>query len=364
MKTVFIDGSAGTTGIQIFERLAERDDIKLNILSDAVRKDPEARKQALNESDIAFFCLPDAAAIEAAGWCENPDTVIIDTSTAHRCDADWTYGFPELHCNPAGTAFGEETLKSQIQTSKRIANPGCHASGFIALAAPLVQAGLIPADALLTSFSLTGYSGGGRKMIEEYEGKDLPEGVDPLTQGAAFTGSAAGGQVSTGGGRLESPRQYGLTQSHKHLPEMMKYSGLAHAPAFCPVVAAYRQGMEVTIPIFTEQLDEKALTGLREAAGAAEGSLISLIQGVYADYYKGRVVHFTADADESGFAAAGRMAGRDDMEIAVFGNEERILLVSRFDNLGKGACGAAIQNMNLVLGIDETTGLNLGDMHL
>ncbi|MBQ4362151.1 MAG: N-acetyl-gamma-glutamyl-phosphate reductase [Lachnospiraceae bacterium] len=341
MKQVFIDGSAGTTGIQIFERLAERDDIKLNILTGADRKDPDARKNALNKADIAFFCLPDAAAVEAAGWCENPDTVIIDTSTAHRCDDGWTYGFPELCVDksaPGYNLYSAEYLRDRIRESKRIANPGCHASGFIALAAPLVQAGLIPKDALLTCFSLTGYSGGGRKMIEEYEGA---AGEGKMTEPYA------------------SPRQYGLSQSHKHLPEMAKLTGLKNVPAFCPIVASFRQGMEVTIPVFADQLSfDSDLLAALQAGGA--GSVIRAIRDYYTDYYQGPVVRVNDDADESGFLAAGKMAGRDDMEIAVFGNNDRILLTARFDNLGKGACGAAIQNMNLVLGLDETTGLVIG----
>lgn len=319
MKRIFIDGGAGTTGLVIRERLAKRDDIELQILPDDLRKDPDARKAALNEADIAFFCLPDAAAIEAAGWCENPDTVIIDTSTAHRCADGWTYGFPEL------LADGES-----IAAAKRIANPGCHASGFIALASPLISAGILPADAHLTCFSLTGYSGGGRKMIEAYEESLHGAGMYPEP--------------------YASPRQYGISQSHKHLPEMVKMTGLACAPAFCPIVASYLRGMEVTIPLFADQMN----------ATGSSGHALEAVKEVYRSYYQGPVVCFDEDADENGFLAAGKMAGRDDMEIAVFGNEERILLTARFDNLGKGACGAAIQNMNLALGIDETTGLVLG----
>ena len=325
IKRVFIDGGAGTTGLVIRERLAERDDIQLNILPEALRKSPEARKEMLNEADIAFFCLPDAAAIEAAGWCKNPNTVIIDTSTAHRCDNDWTYGFPELSDSEGGK------LRHQIRISKRIANPGCHASGFIALTAPLIQAGFLPADAMLTCFSLTGYSGGGRKMIEEYES------VSGDSQGLPEP--------------YASPRQYGLSQNHKHLPEMVKLAGLKCAPVFCPVVASFKRGMEVTVPLFADQLAKER--------GNSTDTALGVIQEIYADYYKGSIVHFNPEGSENGFLAAGKMAGQDDMEIAVFGNEERILLTARFDNLGKGACGAAIQNMNLVLGVEETTGLVL-----
>ena len=330
MKRVFIDGSAGTTGIQIFERLALRDDIELNILPNEVRKDPQERKAALNDCDIAFFCLPDAASIEAAGWCENPSTVIIDTSTAHRCDPGWTYGFPEITVDDDGSGQPVK-LREKLRASKRIANPGCHASGFIALTAPLVKAGLLPKETKLTCFSLTGYSGGGRKMIEEYEGAV----------------SAAEGYMGGPAEPWASPRQYGLSQQHKHLPEMKMYAGLGFDPVFCPVVADFRQGMEVTVPLFADQLNVNG-------AGALEQ-----IRQVYAAYYEGPVVRFNPQADESGFYAAGAMAGTDAMEITVFGNEERILLACRFDNLGKGACGAAIQNMNLVLGLDETTGLTL-----
>ena len=308
MKKVFIDGSAGTTGLRIYERLEGRKDIELIRLTEELRKDTEARREALNSADIAFLCLPDAAAVEAVGLIGNPGTAVIDTSTAHRTAEGWTYGFAEL-----------TGLREKIAASKRIANPGCHASGFISLAAPLVEAGIIPKAARLTAFSLTGYSGGGKKMIAEYE----EEGRNVL---------------------LDAPRMYGLTQKHKHLPEMQKLCGLDCAPVFCPIVAPYYSGMEVTIPLFAGEIN-----------GTAED-----IAQVYNDYYAGaKLVYFTPGADEGGFASAGALAGRDDMQITVTGNEERILLVSRFDNLGKGASGAAIQNMNILLGVDETEGLVL-----
>ena len=307
MTKVFIDGSAGTTGLRIYERLAERKDLQLLILSEENRKVLECRREAINEADIAFLCLPDAAAIEAVSLVENPNTAIIDTSTAHRTNDDWAYGFAEL------------TGKRQaIQNSKRIANPGCHASGFIALAAPLVEAGILHKNTLLSAFSLTGYSGGGKQMIAEYR----DEGRNQL---------------------LDAPRMYGITQTHKHLPEMVKICGLDNAPAFCPIVAPFYAGMEVTIPLHREQVS---------------GSM-DAIKDVYRQYYKEGLVHFCDSADESGFLSAGAFAGRDDMQVAVCGNEERILLVSRFDNLGKGASGAAIQNMNLLLGVDDATGLNV-----
>ena len=305
MTRVFIDGSAGTTGLRIRERLSDRKDLELIILPEETRKDPAARANALNSATVSFLCLPDAAAIEAASFVTDPDAVIIDTSTAHRVAEGWTYGMPEL-------AGQHEELKA----AKRIANPGCHATGFISLVAPLVASGLIQKDARLSCFSLTGYSGGGKKMIAEYESPDM----DPLYQ---------------------APRQYGLGQTHKHLPEMAKICGLDHAPVFCPIVAPYYAGMEVTVP----------LTPADSSASPEE------IKAVYRDYYQSGLIRFAEGTDENGFLSAGAFAGRDDLEIAVFGNEERILLVSRFDNLGKGASGAAIQNMNIVLGLDEKTGL-------
>ena len=308
MKKVFIDGSAGTTGLRIYERLSQRKDLELIRLSEALRKDPAARKDALNGADIAFLCLPDAAAIEAADMVENPDTAVIDTSTAHRVAPGWVYGFAEL----AGQ-------RQKIAASKRIANPGCHASGFIALVAPLVKAGLIGADALLTCFSLTGYSGGGKKMIADYESEER----DAL---------------------LDAPRQYGLTQRHKHLPEMQALCGLENAPAFCPIVADYYSGMEVTVPVFAAQLNGG----------------IDDIRAAYRRAYAGPVVRFADAADEAGFLSAGALSGRDDMQISVSGDPGRILLTARFDNLGKGASGAAIQNMNILLGADETEGLVIG----
>lgn len=309
MVKVFIDGSAGTTGLRIHERLNERKDIELIILSDELRKDPNERKKALNSSDIAFLCLPDAAAVEAVGMLDNRDTVIIDTSTAHRTSDGWVYGFPEL-----------SGQREKLKKAKRIANPGCHASGFISLIAPLVKEGIISKDARLSSFSLTGYSGGGKKMIADYESDD--------------------------NGSLLAPRMYGLNQMHKHLPEMSKVCGLDVMPIFSPIVSSYYSGMEVVVPLFRDQIDGD----------------IEKIKAVYKEYYTGKLVKYTDDCDESGFLSAGRFSGRDDMEISVYGNDDRITLVSRFDNLGKGASGAAIQNMNIVLGTDETEGLNIGGL--
>ena len=305
MTTVFIDGSAGTTGLRIRERLADRKDLRLLILPEDLRKDPSARADALNTADVSFLCLPDAAAAEAVSFVTEPRAVVIDTSTAHRTAEDWTYGMPEL--------TGQ---REKIAAAKRIANPGCHATGFISLVAPLVSAGLIRKDARLSCFSLTGYSGGGKKMIAEYEAPDM----DPL---------------------YRAPRQYGLGQTHKHLPEMAKLCGLDHAPVFCPIVAPYYAGMEVTVP----------LTPAETSASPEQ------IREVYQAYYRNELIRFAESPDEGGFLSAGAFAGRDDLEVSVFGNGERILLVSRFDNLGKGASGAAIQNMNIVLGLDESEGL-------
>ena len=308
MKKVFIDGSAGTTGLRIFERLSARKDIKLITLSDELRKDNAARRDAINGADIVFLCLPDAAAKEAVDMVENPDVCIIDTSTAHRTAEGWTYGFPEIG-----------NRKQEIASSKRIANPGCHASGFISLVAPLVESGILSKDVQLSCFSLTGYSGGGKKMIAQYE----DPGRDAL---------------------LQAPRMYGLPQAHKHLPEMKTICNLETAPVFCPVVAPYYSGMQVTVPLFKTMVQ----IGIDE------------IENVYKQYYQGTVVKYRKDIDQEGFISGGLYSGRDDMAISVFGNEDRILLVSSFDNLGKGASGAAIQNMNLVLGTDETQGLVIG----
>ena len=306
MTKVFIDGSAGTTGLRIYERLGNRTDLELMILPDDLRKDPAARAEMLNSADIAFLCLPDQAAREAVALAGDTAAAIIDTSTAHRTNPDWTYGFPEL------------VGKDAVAASKRIANPGCHASGFVALVAPLVKAGILKADAKLSCFSLTGYSGGGKSMIAGYEAPDR----SPL---------------------LAGPRQYGLTQAHKHLPEIVKVCGLENAPVFCPVVGDFYSGMEVTVPLFASDL-----TGGME-------DIREIYQACYAD----GLVKFTGEADPDGLLSAAAFSGRDDMAVSVYGNDDRIILVSRFDNLGKGASGAAIQNMNIILGIDESTGLNV-----
>ena len=307
MTKVFIDGSAGTTGLRIVERLSQREDLELLILPEALRKDPGARADALATADIAFLCLPDDAAKESAALAAGMKVKIIDTSTAHRVDPAWVYGMPEL----AGQT-------EKLLASSRIANPGCHASGFVALVAPLVQNGILPADAALSCFSLTGYSGGGKKMIAEYE----EENRCPL---------------------LSGPRQYALTQTHKHLKEMVALCGLENAPVFCPIVGDFYSGMEVTVPLFAKDIK-----------GTAED-----IKALYQSYYQGGLIRFADAPDPDGMLSAAAFAMRDDMQLSVYGNEERILLVARFDNLGKGASGAAIQNMNLLLGLDQATGLNV-----
>jgi len=307
MINVFIDGSAGTTGLRIRERLAARDDISLIRIPEELRKDPAARKDALCGADVAFLCLPDDAAKEAVALAEGSGVKIIDTSTAHRTNPAWAYGFPEL----AGQ-------RQKIAGSSRIANPGCHASGFVALVAPLVQQGILAPDAKLSCFSLTGYSGGGKKMIAEYEAEER----SPL---------------------LKGPRQYALTQQHKHLKEMVSLCNLENAPVFCPIVADFYSGMEVTVPLF---------------AGDIKGTAAD-IRALYNSYYAEGLVRFCDEADADGMLSAAAFSGRDDMQVSVQGNDDRILLVARFDNLGKGASGAAIQNMNILLGLDEATGLSV-----
>lgn len=309
MTKIFIDGSAGTTGLRILERLEDRDDIELIRLSEANRKDISARKDAINRADIVFLCLPDEAAIQSVSLCENPDTVIIDTSTAHRTNSDWAYGFPEL----------SKDFETKIKNSKRIANPGCHASGFIALIYPLIEKGILDENALLSCVSLTGYSGGGKKMIAEYEA----EGRSSL---------------------LDAPRQYGLSQAHKHLPEMTAVTGIKNPPAFMPIVGDFYSGMEVTVPLFPEML---------------KGATAEDIKNIYKNKYNGPIVKFVEDISENGFVSSNKLSFKDSMEISVSGNEDRILLIARYDNLGKGASGAALQSMNIVMGTDVTKGLEI-----
>lgn len=309
MTRVFIDGREGTTGLRICERLAEREGIELIVLPEEKRKDSAARKEAIFAADIAFLCLPDAAAKESVALAEGSDTVIIDASTAHRTAQGWEYGLPELG----------EGRAERIAASKRIAVPGCHASGFIALVRPLVRAGLIAPDAGLVCTSLTGYSGGGKKMIAQYE-----------TDGSPL---------------LAAPRQYGLSQSHKHLAEMKAVTGLENSPVFCPIVADFYSGMEVTVPLFKKDL---------KGGASAED-----IKAVYRALYDGEIVFWREQTGEDGFLSAAAYSGKDCMEISVHGSEERILLVARYDNLGKGASGAAVECMNLALGEKPETGLIL-----
>jgi len=306
MTKVFIDGSAGTTGLRIVERLSQREDLELLILPEELRKSPEARADALRTAEIAFLCLPDDAARESVALAKGSKVKIIDTSTAHRTDPAWAYGMPELSGN-----------RQKIEQSSRIANPGCHASGFIALVAPLVENGILPKDTALSCFSLTGYSGGGKKMIAQYEAADR----SPL---------------------YNAPRQYALGQSHKHLPEMTAICGIETAPIFCPIVGDFYSGMEVTVPLFANQIK-----------GTTED-----IRDLYQNYYTQGLIRWE-EADGDGLLSACAYSGRDDMGVSVFGNADRIILTARFDNLGKGASGAAIQNMNILLGLGEATGLSL-----
>ena len=305
MTKVFIDGSAGTTGLRIWERLADREGLELIRLPDELRKDPAARKDALFSADIAFLCLPDAAAIEAVALAEGSNVKIIDTSTAHRTHPDWAYGFAEL----------SDAHRDAIRTSKRVANPGCHASGFIASVHPLVAKGIIPADFPLTAYSLTGYSGGGKSLIAEYEAADRDS-------------------------RHDSHRIYGLTLKHKHLPEMQKICGLTQPPVFSPILGDFYEGMATTIllPGFDSQK----------------------IWDCLSSHYEGQKIVTVAPlgGDESVIYAS-TLAGKDSMRLIVSGHESQTTVTALFDNLGKGASGAAIQNMNILLGVDETTGLNV-----
>ena len=311
-STVFIDGKEGTTGLRIFDRLQSRKDITVLTLPEELRKDAAARQEAIRSADIAILCLPDAAARESVALAEGSTTRILDTSTAHRVASGWTYGFPEIRLN----------RREEIAKSSRVAVPGCHASGFIAIAAPLVAAGLISSDEMLSCFSLTGYSGGGKKMITQYEAAERDKALD-------------------------APRQYGLTQIHKHLPEMQQISGLTHAPIFAPVVADYYSGMEVTVPLFRSQVN-------------CVHPMQDVTECLKAHYTGSHVVTvLTAEevAAQNGFIAANAMSGLDSMKIMVLGNDDRLQIVSLFDNLGKGSSGAALQCLNLMLGVDELTGL-------
>lgn len=309
-KRVFIDGSAGTTGLRIHERLEKRCDIELVTLDGDARKDLGERKKAIESCDVAFLCLPDAAAREIVGAVGEANVKILDTSTAHRTNPGWAYGFPEL----------SEKFREKILNSNRIAVPGCHASGFCSIVAPLVQNGVIPTGYPVVCTSVTGYSGGGKKMIAEYE-EDLRD--------AAF----------------ESPRQYALEQKHKHLPEMKAVCGLDFEPCFSPIVADFYSGMSVSVPIFARLLETRV--------SAMD------IHKILEEHYSGSALVKVLPFGFEGMIAANALSGKDSMEIIVSGNDERILITSRFDNLGKGASGAAIQCFNLITGAKETEGLEV-----
>lgn len=310
---VFIDGKEGTTGLKIFERFAARTDIELISIDDDKRKDPAEKAKMINASDFTFLCLPDAAAVESVQLCTNPKTRIIDASTAHRTNPDWAYGFPEL-----GPAFREK-----ITGSNRVAVPGCYASGSIAICYPLVRSGIMPADYPVVIHAVSGYSGAGKKAIAQYEAPDRSE-------------------------ELKSPRLYALTQAHKHLPEITKISGLAFAPVFNPYICDYFQGMTVTVGLHARALAKKVTA--------------HDVWDMFAAHYEG--AHFVRVAGFMGegtlpeqFIPANTLAGTNSMQLFVYGNDERIMITTRFDNLGKGASGAAVQCMNIMMGIDEATGL-------
>ena len=300
---VFIDGGEGTTGLKIHEYFAKCDDIEVLAIDSEKRKDIDERLKLISSADVTFLCLPDAAAREIAAAAPK-DARILDTSTAHRTAPDWVYGMPEI----------SRTRREELRKANRVAVPGCHASGVIMLIKPLLEAGAAPADYPFAATSITGYSGGGKKMIAQYE---------------------AGGDIA-----LESPRQYGIAQSHKHLPEIMAVTGLKREPAFMPVVANYFSGMEVTIPL--------------QGADLSKDQVLD----IYKEFYDGQTLVSVVDSlDDGGFIAANRLAGTNRMEITVEGHDDTMLLIATYDNLGKGASGAAVQNMNIMLGIDEGKGL-------
>lgn len=307
---VFVDGQEGTTGLQINEYLAKRTDVVLLKIDADKRKDLAERKRLINESDVTFLCLPDEAAKESVTLVDNPNTCIIDASTAHRVNPAWTFGLPEL----------APEQRAKIRASKRIANPGCHASAFILALRPLVAAGLLPAATQIAANSITGYSGGGKSMIAQYQS---PE-------------------------RIDAPRPYGLTLAHKHLPEMQAYTGLTVAPIFQPIVGPFYKGLAVTAYIHPQQFT-------RQATPAD-------VQKIIADYYAGepfiRVLPVDLEATtDGGFYNVEANNDTNRVDIAVFGNDERMLLIARLDNLGKGASGAAVQAMNVHLGVEESLGL-------
>lgn len=311
---IFIDGSEGTTGLRIHERFAEREDVELLPISSELRKDKEERKRLINSSDITFLCLPDAAAEESVSLVENDHVRIIDTSTAHRTMEGWAYGFPEL----------SKEHREAIAAGNRIAVPGCYATGFISLVYPMVAEGLISADYPVSAFGISGYSGGGRKMIAAYEAEEREDA-------------------------LLAPREYALSQAHKHLKEMKKIPGLKREPLFSPIVADYYSGMVVSVPVYTELMNK----------GRTPQEVWKYLADFYADSRFVRVMPFGAEEESANMLAGNAMSGRDSLRIYVTGNEDRVLLSSQFDNLGKGASGAAIQCLNIALGCEESKGLHL-----
>lgn len=310
---VFIDGKEGTTGLKIFDRLEGRSDLEILLIDDEKRKDVSERKKLINASDVTFLCLPDAAAIEAAALAESSHVKIIDASTAHRVDPAWVYGFPELS--------GEQRKK--ISESHRIANPGCYATGFISLVQPMVKSGLMPADYPVVCHAISGYSGGGKKMISAYADPERSLEYDAV-------------------------RQYGLTQSHKHQNEMQTISGLSDTPIFNPAVADFYAGMTVSVPLYTKLLNKKP----------TPKQIHDQLSEHYAGQHFVKVMPLMGEGVlKDGFLPSNSLADTNCLQIFVFGNEERVLLASCLDNLGKGASGAAIQNMNIALGLNEATGL-------
>jgi N-acetyl-gamma-glutamyl-phosphate reductase len=308
---VFVDGQEGTTGLRIHEVLAARSDVQVLSIAPDLRKDAAERARLLNAADVAFLCLPDAAARESAALVTNPNTCVIDASTAHRTEPGWTFGIPEL-------APGQ---RDAIRRAKRIANPGCHATGFVLLLRPLVDAGIVPRDLALSATSITGYSGGGKKMIAEYE---------------------------AGAPKLASPRPYALALAHKHLPEMVAHTGIATRPVFMPIVANFYKGLSVSVPLHLKQL----------RAGTTGATLHEALQQRYAGERFVRVMPLSDPATlEEGFFDVQACNDTNRVDIFVFANAEQALLMSRLDNLGKGASGAAVQAMNVHLGVDEGTGL-------
>ena len=336
MKTkVYIDGQSGTTGLQIFDRLGAREDLELLRIDEDKRHDIEERRKFLNAADIVFLCLPDDGAREAVSLISNPNVRVIDASTAHRTDDNWVYGFPEL----------SKEQRENIRNGKRIANPGCHATGLISTVAPLVKMGILPEDYPVTCYSLTGYSGGGKKMIAEYEES---EHMDPANGG------------SERAHQLKSPGIYGLTLHHKHLPEMQKMTGLKYAPVFLPIVDDYYSGMATTVMLQNRMLSktalEKVLPDCFTTGTPTAEDICRALQKYYETEHFIEVLDFDA-ARGMGTIYANTNAGTNKLQILVCGNEEQTSITALFDNLGKGASGAAVQNMNIMLGLDEKVGL-------